>query len=79
MPLFQNTLWRSVLSLSLLATCLIGCAGDDNKDNFTEKPVETLYEDGSKAFADGDYKQSAKSFEEVERQYPLRNGRPKPS
>lgn len=65
---------KQALRGALLVGCglfwLAGCSSDDSKDKLTEKPVETLYEDGSKAFADGDYKQSAKSFEEVERQYP---------
>lgn len=58
----------ALLAVSFIA--LSGCSSDENKGPLPDKPVEELYSDGNKAFADGDYKGSAKSFEEVERQYP---------
>lgn len=70
MQVWSKQTLRSALLIGCGFFWLTGCASDDGKDKLTEKPVETLYEDGSKAFADGDYKQAAKSFEEVERQYP---------
>lgn len=65
---------KQTLCSALLIGCglflFVGCSSDSGEDKLTEKPVESLYADGNKAFADGDYKQAAKSFEEVERQYP---------
>jgi outer membrane protein assembly factor BamD len=55
-------------ALLLLLTGLVGCGTD--KPVLTEKPVHELYDDGMKAFGETDYAKSAKSFEEVERQYP---------
>ena len=61
---------RNLLALGCCMVWLAGCSSDDGKDKISEKPVEELYSDANKAFADGDYKIAAKNFEEVERQYP---------
>jgi len=53
----------------LAAALLLGaCAGD--KDTYTEKPVETLYNTAMNQLLDGDYSKAAKSFDEVDRQHP---------
>ncbi len=59
----------SVLVLAIGCVWLAGCSGTDkNKD--AERPVEEIYNTAAKQLEDGDYKESAKNFEEVERQYP---------
>ena len=60
---------RGVLLAGACFIWLAGCSTDD-KGELPEKPVNELYSDGLSAMESGDYKQSAKSFEEVERQYP---------
>lgn len=69
----------AVLSLSLLAGCdTLGLGGKDNADNdlnkdaaeFSERPVEQIYNDAWKKINDGDWVNAAKQFDEVERQHP---------
>jgi len=69
MALFQKSAWRALLLLGTCLGWLTACSSDDAKEDI-EKPVDQLYSDGAAALADKDYKKSAKSFEEVERQYP---------
>ncbi len=54
----------------ILAAVLVlnACASD--KDVYTEKPVETLYNTAMNQLLDGDYSKAAKSFDEVDRQHP---------
>lgn len=66
---FCTIIKRSALVLSF-SLVLMACNGDDGKDKISEKPVDELYHDGAQALEEGDFKKSAKSFEEVERQYP---------
>ena len=50
---------------------LSACAGDDDKDKLPpDEPVEKLYNKGSDLMDQGDYKEAAKAFAEVERQHP---------
>jgi outer membrane protein assembly factor BamD len=46
-----------------------GCASKD-KDTYTEKPVETLYNEAMNKMLDGGYTQAAKAFDEVDQQHP---------
>ena len=59
----------STLLLTVACVWLSGCSSTD-KNKETEKPVEEIYNTAAKQLEDGDYKASAKNFEEVERQYP---------
>jgi outer membrane protein assembly factor BamD len=59
----------SALLLAVSGVWLSGCSGTD-KNKETERPVEEIYNTAAKELEDGDYKASAKNFEEVERQYP---------
>jgi len=52
------------------AVALSGCAGDKKTEEYVEKPIATLYDDGLAKLAAQDYKASAKAFEEVEQQHP---------
>ncbi len=64
---------RFILQIILLAASvgwLNACSGDSDKLKDTEKPVEELYNNAAKEMEEGDYKKAAKTFEEVERQYP---------
>ncbi len=60
------------LTLALLvgAVFLTGCA---EKEEYTEKSVEALYNDAMDAFEAKSFKKAAKSFAEVERQHPYSN------
>ena len=53
---------------ALLALAIVACSSD--KDAYVERPVDELYNDGMNKLEDGDYKKSAKLFDEVERQHP---------
>ncbi|MFO1152976.1 MAG: outer membrane protein assembly factor BamD [Rhodospirillales bacterium] len=56
------------LAVALLALAIAACSSD--KDIYVERPVDDLYNDGMNKLEDGDYKKSAKLFDEVERQHP---------
>ena len=63
------------LSHLLLATALLvtlsACAGDGEKDALPpDEPVDSLYIKGTDAMSQGEYKDAAKQFAEVERQHP---------
>jgi outer membrane protein assembly factor BamD len=66
--MFGKAAWRQLVMLGL-AGLLVGCSGDD-KALLTDKPVDQLYSEAAGALGEGDYKNAAKNFEEVERQYP---------
>lgn len=51
-----------------LLLALAACAG--KKDNYVERPVETLYNEAMDQLLNDDYKKAAKSFDEVEQQHP---------
>jgi outer membrane protein assembly factor BamD len=66
--IFGGPMTRFILIL-VLAFGVVACAGKD-KMAATEKPVEQLYAEARKAFADKDYQTAAGLFDEVERQHP---------
>lgn len=48
---------------------LVACAGS-NEDEYVERPAEELFAQGEQLLAEGSYEDSARAFEEVERQHP---------
>lgn len=52
---------------------LLGLTGCAEKEEYTEKPVEELYNKAYDLFAEEKYKGAAKAFAEVERQHPYAN------
>jgi len=64
MPRFSRFI---VLALSA-GLALAGCATP--KDTYVERPVETLYNTAMDQLLAGDYKDAAKSFDEVDQQHP---------
>jgi outer membrane protein assembly factor BamD len=70
-PRFYAAARRRLLPVALSAAFILsGCAGDNKKDDYVEKPIVTLYDDAMGKMAEKEYKLAAKSFEEVERQHP---------
>jgi len=70
-PLFRAAARRRLLPVALAAAFVLsGCAGDDKKDDYVEKPIATLYDNAMGMMAEKEYKSAAKAFEEVERQHP---------
>ncbi len=63
---------RILPSLVLAATLALGaCAGGgDSDDDYVERPVDELYNHAMDLLQEGDYRQAALAFEEVERQHP---------
>lgn len=68
-----------LLALGLLSGCqALGLGGKDDADNdlnkdaaeFSERPVEQIYNDAWKKINDSDWVNAAKQFDEVERQHP---------
>lgn len=56
---------------SFLLAVAVACAGcETDKEKYVEKPVGELYNKAFDDLEDGDYKKSAKLFDEVERQHP---------
>lgn len=53
---------------ALIALTMAACSSD--KEVYVERPVDDLYNDAMNNLEDGDYKRSAKLFDEVERQHP---------
>jgi outer membrane protein assembly factor BamD len=54
-----------------LTAILAGCGGSSDEDtNYTEQPVEVLYNRALDQLGQQDYKLASKSFEEVDRQHP---------
>lgn len=60
----------TVFALAVVLPILGGCAADDTKDNYKERPVEELYNDAADLLRDEEYDKAAKAFDEVERQHP---------
>jgi outer membrane protein assembly factor BamD len=58
----------SLLLLVLIGPFIVGCA--ESKDQYVERPVETLYNMAMDDLADESYTKAAKEFDEVERQHP---------
>ena len=58
-------------SLLFAACCLlVGCAAKPEVEDQVEKAVDVLYQDALKTVIDGEPKEAASKFEEVERQHP---------
>ncbi len=60
----------TIFALAVVLPILGGCAADDVKDNYRERPVEELYNDAMDLLKDEEYDKAAKAFDEVERQHP---------
>jgi outer membrane protein assembly factor BamD len=58
------------LCLSLVLAAAAGCAGSDADAPPPELPAEELYGQGQAYLAEANFREAAKSFEEVERQHP---------
>jgi outer membrane protein assembly factor BamD len=60
-----------LLALAAIALAATGCAGgDDDEEEYVERPVADLYNQALDQLQDGDARQAAQDFEEVERQHP---------
>jgi outer membrane protein assembly factor BamD len=57
------------LVLAAAGLLLVACSGDDKPD-YVELPVDVLYNNAADALAEGEYKQAAIGFDDVERQHP---------
>ncbi len=57
-----------VLALGM-GVLLVACSGN-NEDEYVERPAEELFAQGETLLAEGSYEDSARAFEEVERQHP---------
>lgn len=65
------TRWRAlVLAVALPLALAVGCGGDKVAPEIVERPVEDLYNDALNQMLAGQYEQSARLFDEVERQHP---------
>lgn len=58
------------LAVALLVAAVAACSSDDDDKPYVERPVGELYNEAVTKFEEGDYKKSAKLFDEVERQHP---------
>ena len=67
---------RSILACGARAPVLAGClalmlaACSSTEPEYVERPVEDLYNDAMDSLLDGEYEESARLFDEVERQHP---------
>lgn len=62
--------WARTAQVLAVACLFLGACASDDKDVYVERPVDELYNDAMNNMAEGDYKKSAKLFDEVERQHP---------
>jgi outer membrane protein assembly factor BamD len=65
--------FSSMLRLPLagaVALVLLSACSSTEEDNYVERPVEELYNEGMDALQGGQHKAAAKAFDEVERQHP---------
>lgn len=63
--------WRRFAPGVLVALAIgIGGCQSDEKDEYVERPVDELYNDAMDRMEEGDHRQAAKVFDEVERQHP---------
>lgn len=66
----RSSLFR-LFAAAFIAASLSACAGDKDKDALPpDESVEVLYNRASDAMKNGEYKDAAKAFAEVERQHP---------
>jgi outer membrane protein assembly factor BamD len=62
---------RLPLVLGALAWLVAGCAGSTvDETQLPDRPAEELYSEGQSYLAENNFREAAKSFEEVERQHP---------
>jgi outer membrane protein assembly factor BamD len=64
----SNLRFVALLGVFLGALALAGCAS--KTDTYVERPVETLYNNAMDQLLSGNYKDAAKSFDDVEQQHP---------
>ncbi len=60
---------RPCAAALLAVSVLAGCSGTE-EDEYVERPVEQLYNQGMDALKAGEYTAAVKAFDEVERQHP---------
>lgn len=65
----SSTLKRLVILL-VVATGIVSCAGEPEKPEYVERPVEPIYNEALKRLSAGQHLQAAYMFDEVERQHP---------
>jgi outer membrane protein assembly factor BamD len=61
---------RALLAVAALALAATGCAANDEEEEYVERPVAELYNQALDQLHDGNPRQAAQDFEEVERQHP---------
>jgi outer membrane protein assembly factor BamD len=61
---------RAMLAFAASALMVTGCAGNDDEEEYVERPVAELYNQALDQLQDGNPRQAAQDFEEVERQHP---------
>lgn len=62
--------YRALLCvLALMCACACSSKKDDDANNKPPEPVDKLYNDAVKKLKDGDFKESIKGFQDLERQY----------
>ena len=75
LPLLGSALRLGRLAAALAVVLLLvpACSSDNDEDAYVERPVEELYNEALDAMLAGNYQQSARLFDEVERQHPYSN------
>jgi outer membrane protein assembly factor BamD len=66
----RGRLRRASLALAAIALTATACAGNDDEEEYVERPVGELYNEALDRLQTGDPRQAAQDFEEVERQHP---------
>jgi outer membrane protein assembly factor BamD len=66
----RGRLRQALLALAATLLALTACAGKDDEEDYVERPVEELYNQALDQLQDGNPRQAAQDFEEVERQHP---------
>lgn len=69
-PFSKSPLRLAAACVGVVCLLLAACASDDDKDVYVEQPVDVLYNNAMNKLEEGDFKKSAKLFDEVERQHP---------
>jgi len=68
-PNRSSSMRTAIVCLSLVAVLLTGCAGK-KKAEYTERPVEDIYNEAIDLIQQKKYSDSTEKFDEVERQHP---------